>query len=98
MVFASHVFIFYFLPLFLLVYYLLPRGRNFFILLASYVFYAWWEPWFVFLMLAATIVNYIRVLIVAAIAQARRRAAAVLAVSVVASLGLLAFFKYGVFA
>src|SRR5512140_2527218 len=98
MVFASHVFIFYFLPLFLLVYYLLPRGRNFFILLASYVFYAWWEPWFVFLLLAVTIVNYICGFIMAAHAQNRRRVPALLAVSVVASLGLLAFFKYGVFA
>lgn len=98
MVFASHVFIFYFLPLFLLVYYLLPRGRNLFILLASYVFYGWWEPWFVLLMLAATVVNYICGLAIAANLHRRRWASAALAVSVIASLGLLAFFKYGVFA
>jgi alginate O-acetyltransferase complex protein AlgI len=97
MVFASHVFVFYFLPLFLLIYYLLPRGRNLFILLASYVFYGGWEPWFVLLMLAATVINYVCGLIIAANLQRRRRASAALAVSVMASLGLLAYFKYGVF-
>ena len=35
MVFTSHIFLFYFLPAVLAAYYLLPRGRNFFLLLAS---------------------------------------------------------------
>ena len=39
MVFTSHIFIFYFLPAVLLLYYLLPAKRNFFLLLASYAFY-----------------------------------------------------------
>ena len=40
-------FLFYFLPLVLLVYFALPRYRNAFLTVASYVFYGWWEPWFV---------------------------------------------------
>ena len=48
MVFTTHIFVFYFLPLFLLVYFNLPyRWRNLWITVASYVFYGWWQPWFV---------------------------------------------------
>ena len=60
MVFTTHIFVFYFLPLFLLVYYALPlHWRNLWITLASYVFYGWWEPWFVSLMLFTTIMDFI---------------------------------------
>ena len=42
MVFSSILFLLYFLPLFLLVYYLLPyKLRNPWILLASVLFYSW---------------------------------------------------------
>ena len=59
MVFTTQVFVFYFLPLFLLVYYSLPYGwRNVWITLASYVFYGWWQPWFVGLMLFTTIMDF----------------------------------------
>ena len=55
MVFSSHVFIFYFLPLALGVYYLLPhRGRNLSLTLLSYVFYGWANPLFVVLMFASS--------------------------------------------
>lgn len=97
MVFTSHIFLFYFLPLTLLIYYLLPRGRNLFLLAASYVFYGWWNPWFVGLMFVATAINYACGLVIAreGMAQVRRKQA--LIVSIVASLGLLAFFKYFMF-
>ena len=59
MVFTSHIFLFYFLPFVLFVYYVLPlRFRNGFLTLASYFFYGWWMPWFVLLMMASTIVDY----------------------------------------
>jgi hypothetical protein len=48
MVFTSSIFIFYFLPLVLLLYYALPfRYRNALLTLAAYVFYGWHKPWFV---------------------------------------------------
>ena len=31
---------------------------NAFLVLASYIFYGWWNPWFIFLMLGITVVNY----------------------------------------
>ena len=44
MVFSSNVFLFLFLPIFLGLYYLSgQRYRNLLLLVASYVFYAWWR-------------------------------------------------------
>ena len=60
MVFTTHIFLFYFLPLFLLVYFALPRGwRNLWITVASYIFYGWWQPWFVCLMMFTTCLDFL---------------------------------------
>jgi alginate O-acetyltransferase complex protein AlgI len=99
MVFSSHIFVFYFLPLLLLVYYNLPyRARNLFLTIMSYAFYGWWQPWFAWLMLASTVVNYTCGRLIAAPGASPARRRAVLAAAVVAGLGLLAFFKYYMFA
>ena len=98
MVFTSDIFLFYFLPAVLIIYYGLPYQRNLLLLVASYIFYGWWDPSFVLLMLFATTVNYICGLVIAGAGDNRRRAKAALVVSIVASLGLLAFFKYFTFA
>jgi len=59
MVFSSHVFIFYFLPIVLGLYYACPmRWRSLLLMLLSYVFYGWANPWFVFLMLFSTVVDF----------------------------------------
>lgn len=59
MVFSSHIFFFYFLPVVLLVYHLLPRrGQNVFLTLASFLFYGWANPWFVLLMMLQTVVDW----------------------------------------
>jgi alginate O-acetyltransferase complex protein AlgI len=61
-VFSSHVFIFYFLPVALLVYYaLLPFRwpRHFSLTLLSYIFYGWANPRFVVLMFFNTLIDYI---------------------------------------
>lgn len=99
MVFTTQVFVFYFLPLFLLVYYNLPRDwRNVWITLGSYVFYGWWEPWFAGLMLFTTVMDFIwgRVITRPGATPVQRRFA-VLA-CVVTNLSLLGFFKYYMFA
>jgi alginate O-acetyltransferase complex protein AlgI len=97
MVFTTRVFVFYFLPLVLLVYYCLPGRRNLFLLAASYVFYGWYQPWFVVLMFAATVVNYLCGLAMAPDDASPRRRLAAITVSVTASLALLGFFKYAMF-
>jgi len=59
-VFSSHVFVFYFLPLALAGYYLLPlRGKHLFLTLASYLFYGWANPLFVVLMFVSTAIDYL---------------------------------------
>lgn len=60
MVFSSHLFLFYFLPLSLLLYYAMPRrGRNLLLTLVSYLFYGWANPLFMLLMLWTTFVDYL---------------------------------------
>ncbi|MDA2926442.1 MBOAT family protein [Acidobacteria bacterium AH-259-G07] len=98
MVFTSHIFIFYFLPFVLLAYYLLPRGwRNLFLTLVSYIFYGWWKPWFVFLMMLSTVVDYACGRTISARGASRNRRLGALLTSILANLGLLAFFKYYMF-
>ena len=48
MVFASFVFIFFFLPACVALYYLLPsiKQKNYLLLIFSFIFYAWGEPGF----------------------------------------------------
>ncbi len=94
MIFASLIFVFGFLPLFLAGYYALPkRARNLFLTLASYVFYGWWRPDFVLLMLFSTSVDYACARAMGAKDEQRARRPWLL-VSVVTNLGLLGWFKY----
>ena len=62
MLFSSSIFLFVFLPVVLLCYYLPFRGhrqgQNMLLLAASLLFYAFGEPWFVFVMIASILANY----------------------------------------
>ena len=97
MVFSSHIFLLYFLPAFLLLYFLVPaKWRNGVLLLASVVFYAWGAPDFVLVLLASTVANFY---IVKAMDRAQSLKAKRLwcAAALTVSLGLLAYFKYANF-
>src|SRR5437868_325752 len=60
MVFTTHLFVFYYLPLFLLAYYLLPfRARTALIALASYLFYGWANPLWALLMFLSSGVDFV---------------------------------------
>ena len=60
MVFSSFGFLFRFLPIFLVVYFLTKeRYRNAVLLLGSLAFYTMGEKWYVLLLLASIVVNYI---------------------------------------
>jgi len=99
MVFSSQVFLFYFLPLALVGYYALPRRRrNLFLSLSSYVFYGWWSPWFVTLMLASTVIDWFCGVAVTAPGASQKRRKRAVATSVSVNLLLLGFFKYFMFA
>jgi alginate O-acetyltransferase complex protein AlgI len=114
MVFSSHLFVYYFLPLALLVYYALPRrAKNTALTLLSYVFYGWANPAFMVLMLTSTVVDYGCGRLITAAGSGRfdsplplltvggHRSPAqrwAVAVSVITNLSLLGFFKYFNFA
>lgn len=97
MVFSSIAFLLYFLPVFLLVYYLAPKKlKNYVVLLFSVVFYAWGAPKFVFILLATTAASFYLVKWMDQSAE-RKRKRLLLAISIIINLGLLAFFKYANF-
>ncbi len=61
MTFSSIPFLFYFFPLFLAAYFASPKGntgRNLALLGASLIFYAWGEPFYIFLLLASIAINH----------------------------------------
>lgn len=114
MVFSSHIFLFYFLPLALAGYYLLPRrGKHFGLTILSYAFYGWANPLFVLILLTSTVVDYCCGLVIARrglFFDSRpmlelepgggrtRRQKTALVLSIVSNLSLLGFFKYFNFA
>lgn len=100
MVFSSHIFLFYFLPLALLIYYAVPRrGKNLILTILSYIFYGWSNPLFTLLMFFSTLIDYGCGLVLGSAKSdgQKRRKLAVL-VSIVTNLSLLGFFKYTGFA
>src|SRR5687767_6790399 len=70
-----------------------PIARNLTMLLASYVFYAWWDYRFCGLMLATNLVDYAVARGLGHTERPRARRA-LLAVSLASNLGVLGFFKY----
>ncbi len=98
MLFSSIEFLCGFLPLTLLLYYLLPgrKLRNRFLLLMSLGFYAWGEPLYVLLMLACIAGNYCFGLLADKF-RGKPGVKLVLALMLVFDLGLLGVFKYSGF-
>jgi len=97
MLFSSIPFLFYFLPIVLVVYFAVPKAlKNAVLLLASLVFYAWGEPKYVILMIASILMFYVCGLLIGK-AETKKIKKLWLTVSVVVSLALLAVFKYADF-
>lgn len=93
MVFSSITFLFYFLPAFLLLYYVLP-WKNAVLLVGSLVFYAWGEPRFVPLLVCSALLNYgMGVAITRAVAKKKL----LLWIGVAANLAMLVYYKYMMF-
>jgi alginate O-acetyltransferase complex protein AlgI len=98
MLFNSYTFIVFILAVFL-VHNIAPlswRTKKFNLLLASYLFYAVWNPPFILLLWLSTIIDFfIGKQLYNAEGKNKRRL--LLTVSLVANLGMLGFFKYGAF-
>jgi alginate O-acetyltransferase complex protein AlgI len=74
----------------------LPWGvRKFNLLVASYLFYAAWNPWFTILLLFATVTNWLAARLISRWDRFPRRRRIVLWLDIVLNIGLLCVFKYG---
>ncbi len=95
MLFSSTFFLIYFFPIFFTIYFTIPIGlKNYFIVLASLLFYAWGAPKFVFILLGTIIFNFILAHLIAKTSDKKQK---LLLFSVLGNLGLLLFFKYANF-
>lgn len=98
MVFSSIPFLFFFLPLCLILYYAVPFSmKNGVLLVFSLIFYAWGEPVYIVLMLFASAVDYTNGRLMGRFGTTKARRRLFLICSVVINLSVLAFFKYADF-
>ena len=98
MIFSSNVFLFAYLPIVLLLYYIVPRAwRNPVLLLTSLVFYGWGEPIYLFLMIATIALDYYCGLLIGKYDNRPREKKWVLIIGVALNLASLGFFKYAGF-
>ena len=96
MVFSSATFLFIFLPVVLVLYYLVPaRWRNGILLAASLLFYSWSEPRFIALLLVSITADYFIARRMDLAEGGKRKGW--LAGSLVLNLAILAYFKYANF-
>lgn len=93
MLFNSYIFVLVFLPLVLTGFYLLAgraaRWRIDWLILASLIFYGWWSPPYVLLLIFSTVVNFIVGKLIA-----RGPSRFWLIAGLIFNLGLIAYFKY----
>jgi alginate O-acetyltransferase complex protein AlgI len=98
MLFSSIVFIFFFLPFVLFLYYIpLRKSRkwqNIMLLLVSLGFYAWGEPWFVLVMILSIIGNWYFGILVDRFREDKNRGKVVIFVCIVFNISILWVFKY----
>lgn len=99
MIFSSTIFLFIFLPVVLLLYYIIPKKfltvKNILLLCASLFFYAWGEPVIIIVMLVSIFANYLFGLWIDKAKKTsdfQKRLSII--VTVIFNIGLLGYFKY----
>ncbi len=92
MVFSSLIFLFIFIPSFLVLYFVFKKRniRNYILLLFSVLFYAWGEPIYILLIILSTIVNYYCAILIGK--EKHRKFYLIL--DLVFNIGVLVIFKY----
>ncbi len=92
MLFSSITFLFYFLPILLIVYFVVPKKfKNLVLFIFSLFFYFYGEPKYGFLLLISCIINYI---MGSLIEKHRKYAKVFLIITLVYNIGQLLYFKY----
>jgi alginate O-acetyltransferase complex protein AlgI len=92
MLFNSFQYWIFFLIVAVLFYSMPFRFGKVLLLLASYIFYMWWDPRFIVLILTSTVVDYYLGIVLETATGRRKKL--LFAVSLVVNLGILGFFKY----
>ena len=97
MIFSSNIFLLLFLPVFLAVYFLTPRRwRNYTLLFASIIFYAYGAPEFIVQLLVSMVANFylVRWMVKSGNALTKK---ILCGISITISIGLLFYYKHGNF-
>lgn len=98
MLFSSVSFLYYFLPIVLIIYFAVPtKLKNAVLFISSLVFYGWGEPKFLIFMLISITQGFAAARLIEKHRKKERTARAVLIISAVLSLGLLGYCKYADF-
>src|SRR5947199_3168515 len=96
MLFHTWVFFIFFLIVYPV--YLLVRKHNrlmnLWLMLASYTFYGWWNPWYLLLLFGTSAIDYLMVILMERKQSTRRLW---LIISLVSNFGFLGYFKYSGF-
>ena len=92
MIFNSIEFLVFFL-LFLVAYWNFAKQQNIVLLIGSYIFYAWWDWRFLFLLIGSTLINYLLGIYIYK-AKTERLKTFYLFLGILQGLGCLFFFKY----
>lgn len=94
MLFSSMTFLFVFMPVLAVVYFFSRKEiKNYVLLIASIIFYAWGEPRYLAIMIITIIVNYFGALLLD-VSSLQNRRKLVLGLTVLADLSFLFYFKY----
>ena len=94
MVFSSITFIYYFLPIVILIYYISPKKfRNLILLISSLIFYFWGEPKYGIIMVISIISMYIHGILIEKLRKTKYSRLPVIT-GILLSVGTLIYFKY----
>lgn len=98
MVFSSLTFLYFYLPIVLILYFITPmKVKNLILLVSGLLFYAWGEPFYIVIMLFSTIVDYTAGRLIHMYDNDKKKRLIFLLMSLIINIGLLATFKYGSF-
>jgi alginate O-acetyltransferase complex protein AlgI len=94
MVFSSSLFLLAFLPIFLLIYLVIPyKWKNYWALTASVAFYAWGAPKFIFVLFASTLIDFSFI----KYGFNSKHSKKIFWISILLNVALLCYFKYANF-
>lgn len=96
MVFSSATFLYVFLPVVYLLNLVIRNihARNYILIVASLLFYAWGEPVYVLLMIASSALNYLLALLIDRAGETTSKRKSIMIFSVLFNVGMLGVFKY----